>query len=164
MIHPNIIKNIKEMCIDRGYEILCEKENEIITNKCYIIFTLDIKININYIKDITHMMDEQQIDHVILIYNGSITINTQNINEIKSIYNIEFFTEKSFMYNITKHELVPKHEKLIKNSDEYKSLIREKVNLPHIFESDPICKYYNFKNGDIIRITRKNIIIYRIVN
>ena len=163
MIHSNIIKNIKQMCADRGYNVLCEKENEIITDKCYIIFTLDIKININYIKDVTHMMNEQQIDHVILIYNGNITINAQNINEIKSIYNIEFFPEKSFMYNITKHQLVPKHEKLLRNSDEYKSIVKEKLNLPHMFESDPICKYYNFKCGDVIKITRKDIIIYRIV-
>ena len=41
-MHPNIVKNIKEMCKDRGYIILDEKENEIITNECYIIFTNDI--------------------------------------------------------------------------------------------------------------------------
>lgn len=164
MIHPNIIKNIKQMCFDRGYNIMCEKDNEIITDKCYIIFTMDIKININYIKDVTRLMNEQQIDHVILVYNGNITINAQNINEIKSIYNIEFFSEKSFMYNITEHQLVPKHEKLDKNTAEYRAIAKEKMNLPHIFESDPMCKYYNFKSGDVLKITRKDIIIYRLVN
>jgi DNA-directed RNA polymerase subunit H (RpoH/RPB5) len=164
MINPNIVKNIKEMCKERGYIILDEKENEIITNKCYIIFTNDIKININYIKDITHMMTEQDIKHVIIVYNGNITINNHNLKEIKSIYNIEFFPEKLFMFNITRHELVPKHEKLLNTDPDYKAIVKEKCHLPYIFEHDPICKYYNFKNGDILKITRNNdIVVYRLV-
>jgi DNA-directed RNA polymerase I, II, and III subunit RPABC1 len=163
-MHPNVISNIKEMCKDRGYHILCERENEIITNSCYIIFTNDIKININYIKDITHMMIEQQIDHIIIVYNGNITINNHNLKEITSIYNIEFFHEKLFMFNITKHELVPKHEKLSKTDPHYKMIYKEKTNLPYILEHDPICKYYNFKNGDILKVTRhNNTIAYRLV-
>ncbi len=163
-IHPNIKRNIKTMCIDRGYNILYEKEMEIITDKCYIIFTGNIKININYIKDLTRLMVEQNIEHVIVIYNGNITMNTANINDIKLLYNIEFFSEKSFMYNVINHVLVPKHEKLVKNTDEYKLIYREKNNLPYIFEHDPICKYYNFKQGDVLKIYRKNsIIAYRLV-
>lgn len=163
-IHPTVIQNIKEMCTDRGYNILDEKEFEIITDECYIIFTQDIKININYIKDLTRLMLEQNIEHVIVIYNGNITINTQNINDIKLLYNIEFFNEKSFMYNVSKHTLVPKHEKLNDKSDEYKLIVKEKQNLPHIFETDPICKYYSFKQGDLLKIYRKNnTIAYRLV-
>jgi len=163
-IHPNIIENIKQMCTDRGYHIIDEKEFEIMTDECYIIFTRDVKININYIKDLTRLMLEQDIEHVIVIYNGNITINTQNINDIKLLYNIEFFSEKSFMYNVSKHSLVPKHEKLIADSDEYNLIIKEKNNLPHIFEHDPICKYFNFKQGDLLKIYRKNnTIIFRLV-
>lgn len=163
-IHPNIIQNIKEMCKDRGYIILDEKDNEIITNECYIIFTNDIKININYIKDITHMMTEQEISHVIIIYNGNITINNHNLKEIKLIYNIEFFHEKLFMFNITKHALVPRHEKLLKTDPYYKDVLKEKGHLPYILENDPVCKYYGFKCGDILKITRHNdIVAYRLV-
>lgn len=152
------------MCTDRGYHIIDEKEFEIMTDECYIIFTRDVKININYIKDLTRLMLEQDIEHVIVIYNGNITINTQNINDIKLLYNIEFFSEKSFMYNVSKHSLVPKHEKLIADSDEYNLIIKEKNNLPHIFEHDPICKYFNFKQGDLLKIYRKNnTIIFRLV-
>lgn len=163
-IHPTIIKNIKQMCLDRGYTILYEKEDEIITDRCYIIFTKDIKIGIGYIKDISHMMEEQRIDHVILIYNKHITVNAQSLNDIKHGYAIEFFNEKSFMYNIVHHELVPQHSKVLKNTSEYKSIYKDKTNLPHIHVSDPVCKYYNFKSGDIIKIKRKNnIIVYRLV-
>lgn len=164
MIHPTILKNIKTMCKDRGYHILCEKENEIITNECYIIFTNNIKININYIKDISHMMNEQDIKHVIIVYNGNITINNHNIKEIKSIYNIEFFPTNSFIYNVTEHILVPKHEKLLPGTLEYKNIYKERHNLPYILETDPVCKYYNFKSADILKITRKNdIVVYRLV-
>lgn len=164
MVNPVILQNIREMCEVRGYNILQEKDNEIITDKCFIIFTNDIKININYIKDLTRIMTEQNIEHVIVIYNGNTTLNAQNINDIKLLYNIEFFNEKSFMYNITKCNLVPKHEKLIRKSEEYKLLVKEKSNLPLIYEHDPVCKYYNFKQGDIVKLTRNNgIIAYRLV-
>ena len=163
-IHPCIIQNIKDMCKDRGYHILWERENEIVTDACFIIFTNDIKININYIKDITHMMTEQQIDHVIIVYNGNITINNHNLKEIKSIYNIEFFNEKLFMINITKHKLVPKHEKLSKTDVNYKAIVKERTHLPYILEQDPICKYYNFKSSDILKITRHDdTIVYRLI-
>jgi DNA-directed RNA polymerase subunit H (RpoH/RPB5) len=164
MVHPTVIRNIKDMCEDRGYNILCEKDGEIITDKCYILFTKDIKININYIKELTRLMTEQSLEHIVVVYNGNITMNAQSINDIQMLYNIEFFSEKSFMYNITKHALVPLHEKLCKTSEEYRLIATERHNLPHIFEKDPVCKYYNFKQGDVLRITRnRGIVAYRLV-
>ena len=164
VIPPRVFENVLQMCKDRGYHLLDRREHEIITDKCYIIFTRDIKINISYIKELTHMMAEQELQHVIVVYNGSITINNQNIREIQQIYNIEFFTEKMFMYNLMQHGLVPKHVLVLPSDKHYDKLRGEAANLPHILATDPVAKYYNFKQGDILRIYRHdNTHAYRLV-
>ena len=73
--------------------------------------------------------------------------------------------------NITHHQYVPKHEKI---SNELIPEIIEKYNLstinqlPLLDKIDPISKYYDFKPGDVCKITRTNRIsgistIYRLV-
>ena len=60
--------------------------------------------------------------------------------------------------DISKHELVPKHEilndahkaELLKN---YGIVLRQ---LPRILETDPMVMHLNAKVGDVIKITRKS--------
>lgn len=70
---------------------------------------------------------------------------------------IQIFLVKELMYNPTKHELVPKHEKL--NKEEEKALIeslqlKSKVQLPFIQRTDVIARWLGLQHGDIVRITR----------
>lgn len=163
-INPKIIKHVKEMCVDRGYTILEESDRYIVTNKCHVLFTCDIKINIGYIKEIARAMTNSGVNHVIIIYNGNITINSCNMKEIKAFYNIEYFPERLFMVNITHHKLVPRHERLLKSNPDYVSIAKDKHNLPLILDADPICRYYDFRPGSILKITRNNnSIAYRLV-
>jgi len=72
--------------------------------------------------------------------------------------------------DISKHELVPKHEVL--SEEEAKKLLDElnisKGQLPKILKSDPMVQKIKAKVGDIIKITRKSktageSIYYRVV-
>lgn len=72
--------------------------------------------------------------------------------------------------DITRHELVPKHE--ILSEKEKKELLErykcELKHLPKILDSDPVVKALNAKPGDVIRIIRKEPMIgksiyYRVV-
>jgi DNA-directed RNA polymerase subunit H (RpoH/RPB5) len=61
-------------------------------------------------------------------------------------------------FDITKHNLVPKHVKL---SDKEKKQLLEKYNitlneLPKILASDPAVKDLSLKAGDIVKIERKS--------
>lgn len=68
----------------------------------------------------------------------------------------EIFLEKELLINIVDHVSVPKHQLL--NSEETKNLLEEysvkKKEIPRIFVSDPIARYFNAKIGQIFRITR----------
>jgi DNA-directed RNA polymerase subunit H (RpoH/RPB5) len=90
----------------------------------------------------------------------------------------QFYLYSELMYNPTKHFFVPIHRKL--KNDEIKSLIENDGIDPYYDLSsmiyidafykkpskdtkkqivmDPICKWYNFKPGDVIEITRINFV------
>jgi len=68
--------------------------------------------------------------------------------------NIQIIRSDFFNVNITK--IVPHHQKVLHEFS--------KKGLPVIKEDDPICVFYFFKKGDLIRVIRKNgEICYRFV-
>ena len=77
-------------------------------------------------------------------------------------YNIELFHEDELVFNITHHNLVPKHE--IVDNDIKKELMKHykitEKQFPYIYTNDPICKYYKGAHGDLFRITRNDSSIY----
>lgn len=78
------------------------------------------------------------------------------------------YDENSVSFDPTENIYVPKHELASQEEiDDMKKKIllddNEKV-LPFILDTDPICKWYGFKSGDILRITRNEEIYYRIVH
>lgn len=82
----------------------------------------------------------------------------------------EVFLTKMLMFNITHHELVPKH--VVLTEDESKKVIDDfdatKSQLPKLLPTDPVAKYYGMKTGTICKIVRNSqmtgeSIYYRIV-
>lgn len=70
----------------------------------------------------------------------------------------EVFLTKSLLFNITKHILVPKH--VLATDKEIEELLEQykvtKSQLPRLPPTDPVAKYYGFKNGDIVKIFRQS--------
>jgi DNA-directed RNA polymerase I, II, and III subunit RPABC1 len=81
--------------------------------------------------------------------------------------NCQFFLFQQLCVNITKHSLVPKHEKLTR--EEINKLNFKVSDLfPKLYTNDAISQYFNYKVGDLIRITRtigypEPIYYYRLV-
>jgi DNA-directed RNA polymerase subunit H (RpoH/RPB5) len=71
---------------------------------------------------------------------------------------VEIFRKSFLMMNIVDYVCSPKYE--ILNNEEVEQFLTEydlkKKELKRIFESDPICKYYNLKKGQIMRIIRSS--------
>lgn len=61
-------------------------------------------------------------------------------------------------FDVTKHELVPKHTKL--SEKDMKELFKKYSivlqNLPRIFKDDPAIQNLNVKDGDVVKISRKS--------
>ena len=82
----------------------------------------------------------------------------------------EVFLTKMLMFNITHHELIPKH--VVLTEEEAKKVIDDfdatKSQLPKLLPTDPIAKYYGMKTGTVCKIVRNSqmtgeSIYYRIV-
>jgi len=88
----------------------------------------------------------------------------------KGDFIIEHFLEKELGFNITKHALVPQHERL--TLEQKKELLRRyklaESHLPRVHKSDPIARYFGMQKGDVFRIVRPSetagrYVTYRIV-
>lgn len=171
-------ETINDMLIDRG---TIEKEHrktlieEDIKNKMifaekigvnettiHVVFYLHNKFTTNTFNLFGQKFLPENKDHMIFVYKDKFTtVNEKYLKSQLGFKKIELFCIKNLLFNITKHELVPKHE-LMKNDDakmiydRYSIKDNQKiVKLPLLItKTDPVSKYYDFKPGNLIKITR----------
>ena len=145
-----------------------------VKDKCLIKYRLDEKFK----KSKT--LEQQILD----IYKNNLdkddTVIIMNINKIpfkntKKESNVESFVDdiyskfehfvqiysiENFLFNVSKHYIVPKHEIIYTNElkevkEQYN--INNLENLPTIRREDPQAKFVGAKPGDVIKITRPSI-------
>lgn len=159
---------ITEMLQARGYTIAESEEDKMLAtneegHQILILFVDESNLNINTVKALDSILTENGLDHAILVYNKSITASAKKIIETVSHFTIETFQRAELQFNITTHRLVPKHERVVgSEADDIKKKWGSK--LPGILVSDPISRFYHFKKGEVIKVTRKDgFIAYRMV-
>ena len=164
----NAMNTCNDMLNDRGFieSGIIEEQYKIYekdTNKTMLIISQSDKLNIDYMKEYIKLLSDNEIKSCIIVYNNDITPSAKKVVENLFQYSIELFTLNELQFNITKHRLYNKHEKL--NQEERREFVEKYgIKIPVILEKDPVSRYFNFKKGNVIRVTRKNdIIVYRIV-
>ena len=177
-MNAKVRATIYEMLSDRGYHhieddtpisIIAKNEHD---KRVIIYYVTDPKVSVKKIKDIKLLMenDNNGYDTLILVYKTTITSFAKQFILTDMKVFVQAFSEKELMFNITKHEYVPKHE-IISNKEKQEILSRYKVGprqLPCILSSDPVCRYFGAKPGIVFKITRPSPTIgtytsYRIV-
>lgn len=162
---------IIEMFCARNYTEVNTEANRISAVKddgvstIYAFHSIIEKLNNDEIHSYISLLQEEKVKHAILVYEGTPTPAVKaviaNLPELD--INIELFHADDLQFNITKHELVPKHEKLpVQEAKEFKA--RYGTNIPTLLRTDAVVRFYDFHKGEIIKVTRKNgAISYRIV-
>lgn len=155
-----ILDTSYEMFEARGYSIIKSTSDEIYGtngNKNVYLKILDnSKLNIEIIKHYYGYCVNNNIQHFIIIYEDVMTPSVKKVLQKMNI-TIEIFQKKELIYNITKHDLVPKHEKIDSKDDDL-------AKYPTIKKTDPVSRFYHFQVGDLIKITRKDgSLYYRVV-
>lgn len=183
----NSFKILKEMLEDRKIDIsnlhsINDKElvelhndNQIfdikVNDELKVIYYMANKIKIQNIK---LFIDEENDKNIIFISKEKLTTNNyKSFSDFKDKnINFQFFFIKELLFNIYKHEYVPKHEVITdkKEIEEIKTkyLLKNLYQLPIILSSDPICKYLDIKSTSVVKITRPSptageYILYRYV-
>ena len=122
---------------------------------------LDSKLAQNDMNYIHNMMTVHDAHHLIIVANNKATPKVSNVLGILGSY-AQLFSENELIFNVTKHQLVPKHSLV---SEQEKAIILNTFTkmpdgsihpelIPGIYTTDPIVKYYNFQPDDLIRIER----------
>ncbi|KAI3378287.1 hypothetical protein SNEBB_000907 [Seison nebaliae] len=116
-------------------------------------------------------MQKASIPRCILITQKGLTSHAKNaLNAQAPNYILEHFLECELLINITEHELVPRHIKLM--NDQKTELLKKyklkESQLPKIQAVDPVAKYYGLNRGDVVKIIRSSetagrYITYRLV-
>lgn len=143
---------VHQACTKNGITIL-------IDDKVFLIYQILFnKVDMPSIKK--HLDEIENKDMLAVIVITLEKMQPRQINDLKSIKeNIEHFKLSELQFNITKHVLVPKHEKL--SVEEEKIILetynlKSKTQLPLILHTDPMSKYLGLKPGNIVKIKRNN--------
>lgn len=152
MLHDRKLNDFEEI---GNCAFISENENHTVL----IYFFTEAKAGIKSVKNLQETYNNiSNCNHIIIIYRSNITIFAKNALEEMKIQ-IELFQEDELKYNVTKHFLVPKHRLIddqneINNiCDKYKCTINK---FPILLKTDPISRYFDFKQGSLIEITRKS--------
>lgn len=167
------VDRVKVTCIDmlnaRGYTQIREEDGIIHGQDpssgqaiCVILHTQP-KFTVTNVQEYNMMVSSMNINHYIIVVENPVTPMARKVIDNSIEMTIEVFLMQELVFNITKHELVPKHEKL--NAEKALELKKRfGTKFPVILKIDPICRFYGFKRGDMIKIVRKNgMIAFRIV-
>lgn len=155
--------NDNESEIQVHYDILKKTQHKKLFNSEDGIIDLIIKN-----RDPLHVQKDLTILIILRDKTTPTVINAINKAMAKYKVFIQVFTLRSLMYNITKHQLVPKHERFDKKrshellhgkDDSGKGLLENlhidcPTKLPHILSSDPVAMFIGLRDGEICKITR----------
>ena len=158
-----------EMLQQRNYIVKEKDERRILATKPdglpMVVFFADVaKFNVKNIQALITELNKMHVSHAIVVYKD-ITPFTKKVTS-KSQELFELFAEDDLKYNITKHRLQPKFEKLPKKeAEDFKKRYGMKFSTMKV--RDPIARFYCYKRGDIIRVIRgegeNQSISYRVV-
>lgn len=128
---------------------------EVIINNIKIVYCTSSKVKWVDLKK--HFEDEVPFELYICVIKDKMSQNnTKMMASLK--LNLQVFDIKLLQFNVSKHELVPKHE-VVTDDEEIKNIVEQmclknKHQLPIILKSDAMAHYLGLKNGDVVRITR----------
>jgi len=127
----------------------------------YVTFILDAKsFSKKDLVALKALMDEKyptnKMTVIIVQDKQTPQIAKELLNDEYKLY--EIFSMKNLMFNITHHEIVPKH--ILLNQEEVEQILRvfktTRAQLPKLLTTDPVAKYYGMKAGDVCKIIRQS--------
>ena len=155
---------------EEQYEKIKEEDIELIFQKQngtkILVVWHNQDVGVSLINRLYKRLSQENISNILIIKSGKLTpMANTTINELSSMHMIQVFGVEDIMNNPTTHSLVPKHE-LLTNKDANDIIEAYKIKksqLLRIYTSDPIVRYYGWRRGNIIKITRNKGIVYRCI-
>ena len=119
-------------------------------------------LTLDQFEDLLQQACDEQWTKLIVIYDTS-SVSNKKITSYKDIYDVTVFERRQLELLMRGHRLLPRFQKL--SAVEQQHLIRKygKINLPKLSVQDPMSMLYGFEIDEVVEISRKTGIYYRIV-
>lgn len=161
----NVLNNINE---DMVIKIQTDNHENDYDKIFSIKYIPEVIMTTNNIFGINDFLNENLNNSKIIIVKG---INKKYQLTLLNTYRyLEIFMESELMINLIDHELIP--EVILLNKKQMDQVLNEylctKRQLPRMFHTDPLARYYNLKIGDICKIIRCSktsalVVSYRLI-
>jgi len=164
-MNQNVYQTVHEMLHDRKYDKCLKQEKTMIVyemsgspiHKIVIFFIFETKVSVKKMKEIKDIIEKDEgYTHMIIVYKNNITSFAKQFISTNLNIHVQVFSENELSFNVTKHELVPKHE--ILTTGEKLAVLKkykcESTKFPTMLSSDPVSRYYGLKPGTMVKITR----------
>jgi DNA-directed RNA polymerase subunit H (RpoH/RPB5) len=126
-------------------------------NELILLPTKDEKLSVKTVRLAMELYDPST--SVVLLSIDPKTSFCKKEVDIMGCDNVQSMTYKNLFINPTRHHLVPKHI-FVPDDDPVRSLCKSDEEWPKLPLNDPICTYYNFHKGSLIRIQRSDEEVY----
>jgi len=147
----DIRKNTLLMLSRRGYDvtIIESRDDYLRLSKVLVVFIEDAKVSVQTMKTILNIRQSDD-ELIVIVHSKPLT------SDAKKIANgplIETFEHDEMSFDLI--AVVPKHEKVLEKPTDW-------TRFPILRKSDAVCKYYNFKPKDVIKVMNDdNTVEYR---
>lgn len=116
---------------------------------------------------IYYVMEGENIHHTILLYDEIAPQASEIVRTHPDVFRIELIQYKFSLFDPTTSRLVPRHEKMTeqqireeltdsKDKEGRKKPSIKLSDIPHLLLTDAIVRYYDWLDGDIIKVIRVN--------
>jgi DNA-directed RNA polymerase subunit H (RpoH/RPB5) len=166
---------IKEMLHDRGVDVASlasvSPDDVIAMSGSMSVFHLDVPscahrivydMNPKFkLADIRKLLEDDTVVVVLVITKdqaGPTHAALKGVDELGK--DVQFFDIRELQFNVSHHNLVPKHEPLREEPDieavVKRYSLKSRFMLPLILSNDPMARYLALKPGQVVRITRNS--------
>lgn len=130
----------------------------------YIYVFINDDVNKDYMRFVLNILEKDEINDAIIISDDWSKDAKKEVFNVRFRVNIQIFSKKELYFPIAYHIYQPKFKKL--NEQEIENIklkynVSDLLKLPKLSLFDPISKYYNYKEGDVIEIDRNEVEQYK---
>lgn len=129
------------------------------TAKVLVVYDFSARFKVSNVKVYLDQeyMDQEYATTILVIREKPTAAVIKSLREYQKT-DVQLFLMKNLVFNVTKHELVPRHE-VIRDEAAMQAILdayqlKHKHHLPLIYDDDPVAKYYGLKPGQLVRVTR----------
>jgi DNA-directed RNA polymerase I, II, and III subunit RPABC1 len=123
-----------------------------------IIYNLNVAFKLPDIRKMLQSTAADGINEVIVVTREKVTAASRKGIEDGMRRHVHFFNLSELQFNISRHELVPRHIPIRNESDIEKIVetyqVKSRYHFPLIATSDPMSRYLALRPGQLVRIIR----------